>query len=264
MKTDAQGKLYLACGKELAYVKKQEIKFHRDAYKQEQAIKKKISEKIPDALEEKLELAFCKAFEIIFTKGTGLLEKTYSRKNIMDDYTIRDFTVNVKGTRGELKKFRQSGSQKQNINMAITTVEGLGLGVLGIGLPDIVGFMVVLLRGIYEICLQYGFDYTKPEEKYLILKMMECSLSKKEEFTISDKAVDELLLHPVCKESIEIQARKTAKAMALDMLCLKFIQGFPIVGILGGAGNPVYCNKIMKYVRLKYYKRYLLKKINHI
>lgn len=264
MKTDARGKLYTACGKELAYVKRQEIKLQRDAYKQEKPMKKMISEKIPDALEEKLEMAFCKAFEIVFTKGTGLLEKTYSKNNIKDDYAIRDFTVNVKGTRGELKKIRQSGSKKQNINMAITTVEGLGLGVLGIGLPDIVGFMVVLLRGIYEICLQYGFDYTKPEEKYLILKMIECSLSKKEEYTIADKAVDEILMRPVCIEAVETQARKTAKVMALDMLCLKFIQGFPVIGILGGAGNPVYCNKIMKYVRLKYYKRYLLKKINHI
>ena len=30
-------------------------------------------------------------------------------------------------------------------------------------------------------------------------------------------------------------------------------------GILGGAGNPLYYNKVMEYAELKYRKRYLLK-----
>ena len=33
-----------------------------------------------------------------------------------------------------------------------------------------------------------------------------------------------------------------------------------VVGIVGGLSNPVYYNKIMEYVRLKYHKRYLLNK----
>ena len=43
------------------------------------------------------------------------------------------------------------------------------------------------------------------------------------------------------------------------MLLLKFIQGVPVVGIIGGAANPVYYNKVMKYVQLKYRKRYLMR-----
>ena len=45
----------------------------------------------------------------------------------------------------------------------------------------------------------------------------------------------------------------------MDMLILKFIQGLPIVGIIGGAANPVYYRKVMRYVQLMYRKRYLLK-----
>ena len=56
--------------------------------------------------------------------------------------------------------------------------------------------------------------------------------------------------------------RRTAKAFAVDMLLLKFIQGLPVVGVLGGAANPVYYRRIMKYVQLKYRKRYLIKKIS--
>ena len=64
----------------------------------------------------------------------------------------------------------------------------------------------------------------------------------------------------VLKSEIE----DTSKVFATDMLVLKFIQGLPIVGVVGGVFNPVYYNKIMNYVRLKYHKRYLLDKLNTI
>lgn len=35
------------------------------------------------------------------------------------------------------------------LNTVLTTAEGIGLGVLGIGLPDIMIWTTVLLRGIY-------------------------------------------------------------------------------------------------------------------
>ena len=38
---------------------------------------------------------------------------------------------------------------------------------------------------------------------------------------------------------------------------MKFVQGIPVVGVLGGAANPVYYRKILRYVQLKYRKRYL-------
>lgn len=57
------------------------------------------------------------------------------------------------------------------------------------------------------------------------------------------------------------QIDKTADAFATDMLVMKFIQGLPIIGIIGGAGNPIYYRRIMKYVQLKYQKRYLLSKM---
>lgn len=54
---------------------------------------------------------------------------------------------------------------------------------------------------------------------------------------------------------------KTANAFAEDMLITKFIQGIPIVGMVGGAANPVYYHKVMGYVQLKYRKRYLYSKM---
>lgn len=145
--------------------------------------------------------------------------------------------------------------------MAVTAAEGIGLGVLGIGLPDIVVFTGFILRGIYETALQYGFTYDATEEKLLILKMMEASLSHGEEWVRVNAEVDMLLAKEWhgdhAEDDVTQQIRRTADVFALDMLLAKFIQGLPLIGIVGGAGNPVYYGKVIRYAQLKYHKRYL-------
>jgi hypothetical protein len=143
----------------------------------------------------------------------------------------------------------------------VTTAEGLALGALGIGVPDIVLFITTLLKGVYETALNYGFDYALPEEQYMILNMMAASLITGEERLEWDDMIDGMITEMpqnVTQSVLDEQIRETASVFAMDMLILKFIQGLPVVGILGGAANPVYYNKIMGYVQLKYRKRYLL------
>ena len=62
----------------------------------------------------------------------------------------------------------------------------------------------------------------------------------------------------VSEEDVHQQIRRTADAFAVDMLLLKFIQGLPVVGLLGGAANPLYYHKIIQYTQMKYKRRYLL------
>ena len=62
------------------------------------------------------------------------------------------------------------------------------------------------------------------------------------------------------EKELKRQIEKTANAFATEMLVTKFIQGLPVVGMLGGAANPVYYQKIMRYIQLKYRKRYLIGK----
>ena len=141
------------------------------------------------------------------------------------------------------------------------TAEGICLGVLGIGMPDIVLFLTNLLKGIYETALNYGFDYESRTEQYIILCMMETALRTGEDWVVGNGRVDELLICDIAEPSqtdFDAQIKATASAFAMDMLILKFIQGIPVVGILGGAANPVYYHKVMQYVKLKYRKRYLL------
>lgn len=62
-------------------------------------------------------------------------------------------------------------------------------------------------------------------------------------------------------EDVKLQLEKTANTFVRDMLIAKFIQGIPVVGMVGGAANLVYYHKVMDYVQLKYRKRYLLEKL---
>ena len=68
----------------------------------------------------------------------------------------------------------------------------------------------------------------------------------------------------ITEPSFKAQIKNTASVFAVDMLLLKFIQGLPLVGIIGGAANPVYYRKVMKYVQLKYRKRYLYKLLSQV
>ena len=148
-----------------------------------------------------------------------------------------------------------------HILKTLTTVEGIGLGALGIGIPDIVLFLTTVLRGIYETALHYGFEYESRFEQMMILKMMAASLSTGENWFRQNKEVNDWLLvgqREITEEEFQAQLQQTAAVFAVDMLLLKFIQGMPVLGILGGAANPLYYQKILGYARLKYRRRYLL------
>ena len=254
-----------ALRKELLTVKKQEKNMERAALKAKPAVwKKELESRIPEKVYTGLESAFCKGFGVVFDQGRAIIEKGYSKEDLQADHAIRDLAVQLKGGRKELKQMYRSAKQADFVNMAVTTAEGIGLGALGVGMPDIVLFLGNLLKGIYETALHYGFDYDSRQEQLLILTMMQTALSHGENWIRGNAAVDEMLLPEaadISEDTFKQQVKATASAFAVDMLLLKFIQGLPVVGIIGGAANPVYYSKVMKYVQLKYRKRYLLKQM---
>ena len=256
-------RLLAALQKELEQLEKRERRLERYAEKQEPPEwKKALETKVPEKVRVSLGKAFCKAFSVVFQHGNTLIEKTYDKEELQKDHEIQAYAVELKGNRRELRRMRKAAGAADLRNMALATVEGAGLGLLGIGLPDIVIFIGMLMKGVYEAALHYGFDYDSPQERLFILKMMEASLSRGEERIRADREVDAMCAAiPSAEEAknlLQEQTDRTAKAFAADMLLLKFIQGLPVVGLLGGAGNPVYYRRIMKYVQIKYHKRYLL------
>lgn len=55
------------------------------------------------------------------------------------------------------------------------------------------------------------------------------------------------------KEQIE----QTAGALSKELLYMKFLQGIPVPGAVGGAYNAIYMKRIAEYAGLKYRHRYL-------
>ena len=246
---------------EMLAVEKQEKKAAKSAMKAKPALwKQELESRIPEKVYAGLESAFCKGFGVVFDQGRAVIEKSYDKETLQADYAIRDLAVQLKGGRKELKQMTQSAKRSDFVNTAVTTLEGIGLGALGIGIPDIALFLGNLLKGVYETALNYGFDYTSRQEQMLILKMMQTALSNGEDWIRRNAAVDEMFLletMDISEESFQQQMKDTASAFAMDMMVLKFLQGLPIIGVIGGTANPVYYNKVMKYVQLKYWKRYL-------
>ena len=263
-----QKKREKALQKELRSVEKQEQRMQKNFVKAKQpGWKTALGDKIPQKVYTGLESAFGKGFSLVFNQGRSIIEKSYNKENLQNNHSIRDYAVQLKGSRKELKAVHKSAKRSDGVNMVVTTAEGLALGALGIGLPDIVLFITTLLKGVYESALNYGFDYDTPEEQYMILNMMSASLITGQERLEWDEMIDGMIAEPprnVAKEVLEEQIRETASVFAMDMLILKFIQGFPVVGILGGIANPIYYNRVLRYVQLKYRKRYLLKQIGSL
>lgn len=217
--------------------------------------------KVPEKVYASLRVVFRKAFEIIFEKGTGIIEKTYKKDELSKDFHMRDFSIELNSRKDYFWLNARSDLNSLSTLLA-SAVEGVGLGALGIGMPDIVLFTSVVLRGCYETALRYGFTYDTPEEKFFILAILECSLLKGEAWDKCNERVDAMLCSPHIPTEAEMkeQMQHTADAFAVDMLVSKFIQGIPVFGLVGGLTNPMYYRKIQLYTRLKYLKRFLIAK----
>lgn len=219
----------------------------------------KIAKFVPKKLEGALNSAFCKAFKLIFDKGTGIIEKTYQKEKKEQNYKINSYIADVRNTRRSMRAFGREAAASKNLNMAVSTVEGVGMGLLGMGLPDIPLFLGVLLKSIYEIALSYGFSYDTKKEQIFILKVIETALSHDKE--LAEKNMELNLW--VQREEPDIEAewsgqiRRTSDALSKELLYLKFVQGIPVVGVIGGFSDMVYQKKISDYAALKYKRRFL-------
>lgn len=216
---------------------------------------------MPEKVYESLCIVFRKAFEIIFEKGTGIIEKNYKKDDLSKDFQMRDLSIGL-NSRKDYDWLNARSDLNSLATLLASAVEGVGLGALGIGMPDIVLFTSVVLRGCYETALRYGFPYDTPEEKFFILIILEGSLLRGEAWDVCNERANAMLQTPHIPTEAEMkeQMQHTADAFAAKMLVSKFVQGIPVVGVVGGLTNPVYYRKIQQYVRLKYQKRFLMTK----
>jgi len=221
---------------------------------------KMVQKYVPEKLEDTLNKTFYKAFELIFEKGTVWIEKTYDKEKKEQDYKINEYAANLRGNAKSVKAFSRKARSGKFLNTAISTVEGFGMGILGMGLPDIPLFLSVILKSIYELALDYGFNYDTEEEQLFILKIIETAMLHGNDLLKGNDEIDiwmEKKIEFVSDKQEQMQ--KTSYALSKELLYLKFVQGVPIVGVLGGVSDIVYQKKITDYAALKYQRRFLRK-----
>lgn len=225
----------------------------------------KIQDKIPAKLQSTLDAAFYMGFHLVFEKGSSLIEKIVNKEKIEIEFDLNNYAIEKYMNRKHLTKLDKSSKHSKTINESIAAIEGGVLGLLGIGLPDIPLFLGVIVKTINEIALSYGFQYTTEEEKAYLLYLICAAMTKEDLRKAYDQKVEglgqDIDTHAHISIDLDAVMKETSDLLSNTLLTAKFIQGLPIVGVIGGVVNPLIINKIGKYARIKYKKRYLLGKI---
>ncbi len=225
-------------------------------------INEKLDPHVPEKLRETLNTAFNKAFEVIFEKGIGVIEKTYNKEKYELDYKVNEYALGLKEDKKRIKKFGKKAGSAKRVNMAVSCVSGIGLGVVGVGIPDIPIFTASVFKSIYETALSFGYGYETDEERLFILRLIEIAMRQGVDFAEDNTALNKLIdCGQMPAADVGEQMKRTAQAMTDAMIYMKFLQGMFIVGAVGGAWDVVYMNRITDYAILKYKRRFLVKKL---
>ena len=243
-------------------VREEEKFINRNIVVKENKWQEKISKYVPDTLDKTLNTAFCKAFGLVFEKGTGFIEKTYNKEKREQDFKVNEYSADLRNNKSSIKKFGRLAFGSKVLNMAISTAEGVGMGVFGMGIPDIPVFLSVILKSIYETALHFGFGYETEQEQMFILKIIETALCHEDELVDGDMEINDWIKSegkiPFLTDK-KTQIEKTSDLLSQELLYLKFIQGIPVAGVVGGISDVIYQKKITDYAVLKYKRRFLAK-----
>lgn len=238
---------------------KKETKFiKKHAKRKNNQINQKLNDKVPEKLEDTLNKAFEKAFILLFSKGDHWIEKTYNARSIKNKHTLNQTKLSLEPTRKNMRAFAKTTKSSSTKNILYTGISSTLFGILGIGLPDIPIFIVLIMKNLQEISLNYGFDPHQEKEKLFMLMIIEGAMDH-ENINQIDKKINNLIDN---KSSIDLdhQIKRTSKALSHELLYLKFLQGIPIVGSVSGFYDSIYMKRISEYAKLKYQHRFLLTK----
>jgi len=268
-----------------ALEKKEERFITAARHQKEPLLNRKLERFVPEKLEDTLNLAFYKAFELIFNRGTSIIEKTYRKEDMENTYKVNAYAAGLKESRKTMKAFSREAGKNKVRNLAAAGAGGIGLGALGIGLPDIPLFTGMVLKSIYETAISYGFSYDTAEEQCYILKLISTALSRGDAAESGNRSLDAmgrlirtgtplsetfsgqdgLAALPGGPESHDTASlctslmQQASHALSSELLYMKFLQGIPIAGIIGGMYDAVYLKRIADYADMKYKRRFLEK-----
>ena len=217
-----------------------------------------LEEKIPPRLEQTLTAAFSKAFALVFQRGSGLITRTLSPEKQRAQFAARSARL-AQGQSGRaLRSVSRAAARSKHAHVLAAGVEGIGLGLLGVGLADIPLFSAVLLRSLYQIALRFGFSHEGREEEDFTLLLIEAALLRGAAFEEANRQLNAWIDTGRPPEaSREERLQGAAGALSDYLLYAKFVQGIPLLGAAGGALDALCLARVNDYARLKYQRRFL-------
>ena len=225
-------------------------------------VEKKVTQIIPKQLEHTLIVAFDKALLTVGEKGISIIEKTYNRDDNQVQYNINDYASKINLNKKTSKNFNKAANLAKIKGTTISCADGFGMGILGMGIPDIPVLIAVIFRTIYQIAMSFGFEYDSKSEQIFILEVIRNAMTQGDKFKIFNQNLNNRIdLDEIGMIEDNYLSKTAAEVLALDMICMKFIQGIPIIGVVGGLYNGIYVNKISEYAKLKYQRRFLRKRL---
>lgn len=250
--------------KEIARLQRAERRFiRRQQNKQPTKLDKLLEDKVPEKLESTLDAAFSKAFHLIFSKGSSIISRTFSTDKLINEFEMDSFNLEEIGRSRDMRKFKKRAAATGTAHTMLSTVTGIALGAVGAWIPDIVVFITVLLRNMYQISMRYGYEYDTDEEKKFILRVIETAVKEGDDLIRADKELNQLIRKGLFTDdsTVDLRINDAASALGRALLLMKFLQNIPVVGIVGGASDFIYMEKISDYAVLKYQRRFLMDQI---
>lgn len=246
--------------RELKRVEQQEKEFLKKRKTRKTTLLNTVAEdRIPKEMQTKLQEAFVKAFQVIFDRGMLTVERTINRRGIENRWEENIHHAQILRDSSSMRNLSREAAKDSLRSMLLTGASGVGLGVLGIGLPDIPVFAGMMIRDVCTRALNYGFHYDSDEEKYFILLVIRGAfLFGKDLEDLNTKANRFMKTSQIPDNtSLEAETALTAQAISSEILTSKFLQSLPIVGMVGGAYDVLYMARLAEYSDLKYRKRML-------
>ncbi len=215
--------------------------------------------KVPPKLESTLNLAFAKAFTLVFSKGEAWIAKSSDEDLLRAEFQVRAQSAQKSKKRGDFQRLGKRSLFSRGQHLLFAGIEGGILGILGIGLPDIPLFLGVLVRNLREIALSFGITPEGEAERVFLLRIMEIALLRGQAFVDADLGLQKELEAGVLAQIPQsVQEKETGEALSRYLLYLKFLQGIPLVGIVGGMSDVRCLHRVTQYATLQYRKRFLL------
>jgi len=249
-----------ALRKEVERLEKDEIRYNMTKReKTESRLNRIIDEKVPDKIQGGLDKAFSKAFRLVFEKGTVVIEKTYNKERIEREFMVKQYSAGLKTDKKALQRVTKDAGDAGRKNFAISGAAGIGMGIFGIAVPDIAIFTSVMLKGVYEIALNYGVDYETEEGKLFTLLVIQGALTYGEEYEEINEYINYYSETGEGFEDLDLDEaiEDTSRCLSGELLYMKALQTIPVAGVIGGAYDGIYMKRITEYAELKYRRVFL-------